>query len=103
MPSRAAASWCERLGRLTPQSVANAREVLVDGVPTATVAQRHGLTKPRITVIVDRLLAAAQDLPRDRVRLGGVAAPDLAQQVREMQAQARARAKAASSSDLFGR
>jgi hypothetical protein len=29
--------------------------------------------------------------------------PDLARQVREMEAQARARAKAASRSDLFGR
>jgi hypothetical protein len=93
----------ERLGRLTPESVAIAREVLVDGIPRTTVAQRHGLTKPRITFIVDRVLAAAHDVPRDWVRVEVWLPPELAQQVREMEARARARAKAASDSDLFGR
>jgi hypothetical protein len=31
----------ERLGRMTPESVAIAREVLVDGVLKVTVAERH--------------------------------------------------------------
>ncbi|WP_051242619.1 TrfB-related DNA-binding protein [Azohydromonas australica] len=83
----------ERLGRLTPESVAIAREVLVDGVSRATVAERHGLTRPRITFIVDRVLAAAHDVPRDWVRVEVWLPPELAQQVREMEAKARARAR----------
>jgi hypothetical protein len=81
----------ERLGRMAPESVAMARAVLVDGLPRATVAQQHGLTKPRVTAIVDRVLAAAQDVPRDWVRVEVWLPPELAQQVREMEAQARAK------------
>ncbi|WP_051242953.1 TrfB-related DNA-binding protein [Azohydromonas australica] len=93
----------ERLGRMTAESVAIAREVLVDGVAKVTVAERHGLTKPRVGAIVERVLAAAHDVPRDWVRVEVWLPPELAQQVREMEARARARAKAASDSDLLGR
>ncbi len=92
----------ERLGRMTPESVAIAREVLVDGVPKFVVAQQHNITKPRVGAIVERVLAAAQDVPRDWVRVEVWLPPELAQQVREMEAQARARVKAGVSSDLFG-
>jgi hypothetical protein len=80
-----------RLGRMAPESVAIAREVLVDGLAKVSVAERHGLTKPRVGAIVERVLAAAQDVPRDWVRVEVWLPPELAQQVREMEAQARAR------------
>lgn len=84
----------ERLGRMTPESIVIAREVLVDGVPKFLVAERHRLTQPRVGAIVDRVLAAAQDVPRNWERVEVWLPPELAQQVREMEAQARARAKA---------
>jgi len=65
--------------------------VLVDGQPKVTVAQQHKLTKPRVGAIVERVLAAAQGVPRDWERLGVWLPPDLAQQVCEIEVQARAR------------
>ena len=85
----------QRLGKMTPESVAIAREVLVDGVPKFVVAQRHNITKPRVGAIVERVLAAAQDVPRDWVRVEVWLPPELARQVREMEAEARAQAKVA--------
>jgi hypothetical protein len=84
----------ERLGKMTPESIAIAREVLVDGVPKFLVAERHRLTQPRVGAIVDRVLAAAQNVPRNWERVEVWLPPELAQQVREMEAHARARAKA---------
>ena len=95
-------SLVDRLGRLTPESIAIAREVLVDGLPKARAAERHGLTQPRVLAIVERVLAAARDVPRDWVRVEVWLPPELAQQVREMEARARARVKAEVNSDLFG-
>ena len=83
-----------RLGRMTPESVAIARAVLVDGLPKFVVAQQHKLTKPRVGAIVERVLAAAQDVPKDWVRVEIWLPPELVQQVREMEAQARANARA---------
>jgi hypothetical protein len=81
----------ERLGRLTPQSVAIAREVLVDGITNVEAAERHGLTKQRVGAMVERVLAAARDVPKDWERVEVWLPPELAQQGREMEAQARAK------------
>lgn len=67
----------ERLGRLTLESVAIARAVLVDGISKFVVAQQHNITKPRVGAIVERVLVAAQDVPRDWVRVGVWLPPEL--------------------------
>lgn len=87
-------SLAPRLGRMTPESVAIARAVLVDGIPKFVVAQQRKLTKPRVGAIVDRVLAAAQGVPRDWVRVEVWLPPELVPQVREMEAKARANAAA---------
>jgi hypothetical protein len=88
-----------RLGNMTPASVAIARAVPVDGIPKYVVAQQHKLTKPRVGAIVQRVLAAAQDVLRDWVRVEVWLPPELVQQVRELEAQARSRARAHTSSE----
>jgi hypothetical protein len=93
----------ERLGKMTPESMVIARKVLVDGMCAATAAERHGLTQRRVDAIVERVLAAARGIPKDWTRAEVWLPLELAQVVREMEAQERARAKAASTSDVFGR
>ncbi|WP_157267165.1 TrfB-related DNA-binding protein [Azohydromonas aeria] len=61
------------------------------GTGVAVRARAAASVEPRLTAIVDRVLAAAQDAPRDWVRVEVCLPPDLAQRVREMEAQARAR------------
>jgi hypothetical protein len=41
--------------------VAIAREVLVDGVPKPTAAERHEVTQLRVGAIIERALAATRD------------------------------------------
>ena len=84
----------KRLGRMTRESVAIAREVLVDGINHVEAAKRHGLTKQRVGAMVERVLAAARDVPWNWEHVEVWLQPELAQQVREMEAQARERAKA---------
>lgn len=89
----------EQLGRMTPESVAIAREVLVDGLSNVEAAQRHGLTKQRVGAMVERVLVAASDVPLHWERVEVWLPPALAQQVREMEAQARERIKSGLDTD----
>lgn len=43
--------------------------MLLDEVSRFVVAQRHNITKPRVETSVERVLAVAQDVPRNRVRV----------------------------------
>jgi hypothetical protein len=76
----------ERPGRMKPESVAIAREVLVDGISHVEAAKRHGLTKQRVGAMVERVLAAARDVPWNWERVEVWLPPELAQQVRAMEA-----------------
>jgi hypothetical protein len=49
------------------------------------------MTQPLVGAIVDRVLAVAQNVLRDWVRVEVWLPPELAQQVREMEAHARAK------------
>lgn len=82
----------DRLGKMTPKSMAIAREVLVNGIPRVTVAGRHKLTQARVGAIVERALSAARGIPRDWVRVELWLPPELAQQAQALAAQAKAQA-----------
>ncbi len=73
----------------------------MDGVPKARAAERHGLTQPRVLAIVERVLTTAHDVPRDWVRLGGVATARTG--AAGAGVQAREQAKAGATSAAFDR
>lgn len=52
-----------RLGRLSLDSVAIARAVLVEGLKPADVAARFDMSRQRVHGIVQRFRAAAQEVP----------------------------------------
>ena len=79
-----------RLGRLTVDTVSIAREVLVDGLPQSKAAEKHGVTKQRVSDMIARVVAAANDVPRDWQRVEVWLPPHLAEQVRAMEVQAKA-------------
>lgn len=76
------------LGRLTLKSVEVAEQVLVSGRDQAEVAREYKLTRQRVNDIVGRVQAAADDVPAGWVYVEGWFPPDLAAQVRQMQADA---------------
>ncbi|MEX3614431.1 MAG: TrfB-related DNA-binding protein [Burkholderia gladioli] len=79
-----------RLGRLTLDTVQIARRVLVEGIPQKDVAEDAGLTKQRVSSMVNRVLAAARAIPPEWVRVEEWFPPDLAAKVRKMAADAKA-------------
>ena len=52
-----------RLHRLAPETVAIARAVLVEGVSQSFAAERFGTTRQRVYGIVQRVEAAANNVP----------------------------------------
>ncbi|MGX0954898.1 DNA-binding transcriptional regulator LsrR (DeoR family) [Pseudomonas viridiflava] len=54
-----------RLGRLTVDTVQIARRVLVDGKSQAEVAEETGLSRQRVSKMVQRVMAAANEFPPD--------------------------------------
>jgi hypothetical protein len=80
-----------RLGhRMGEDTVTIAREVLVDGLPQTKAAEKHGITKQRVSDIVKRVLAVVRGIPADWQLVEVWLPPDLAEQVRQMEAQAKA-------------
>ncbi len=79
-----------RLGRLSLDTVALAREVLVDGRSQVDVAKGHGITKQRVSGMVARVIDAAHDVPATWQRVEVWVPPELVDQVRQLEAQARA-------------
>lgn len=79
-----------RLGRLSLDTVELAREVLVDGRSQVEVAKGHDITKQRVSGMVARVLAAAQDVPVTWQRVEVWVPPELVDQVRQLEAKARA-------------
>ncbi|MBC1154416.1 hypothetical protein FSG43_022615 [Escherichia coli] len=81
-----------RLGRLSLDTVELAREVLVVGKTQSEVARNHGLTRQRVSGMVSRVIAAANEIPRGWEKVEVWLPPDLAEQVRGMEADAKAHA-----------
>ncbi|MCE4302531.1 TrfB-related DNA-binding protein [Xanthomonas hortorum pv. vitians] len=80
-----------RLGRLTVDTVQIARRVLVDGKSQAEVAEETGLSRQRVSKMVQRVMAAANEFPPDWERVDEWMPPELAKQVRALAAEARTR------------
>ena len=82
----------EEFDALRPRldTVALAREVLVDGRSQVDVAKGHGITKQRVSGMVARVIAAAHDVPATWQRVEVWVPPELVDQVRQLEAQARA-------------
>ncbi|OIS90235.1 TrfB-related DNA-binding protein [Brucella cytisi] len=81
-----------RLGRLSLDTLAIAREVLVDGTPQSEVARKHGLSRQRVHGMVTRVQAAINEIPQGWVRLEIWLPPELAQKVEDMAEKAKAKA-----------
>jgi len=82
-----------RLGRrMGDDTVTIAREVLVDGLPQTKVAEKHGITKQRVSDIMKRVLAVVRGIPADWQLVEVWLPPELAEQVRQMENQAKAQA-----------
>lgn len=79
-----------RLGRLTVDSFDVARAVLVEGIRPTDVAEKHGMTRQRVHGIVQRFLAAANEVPTRWRRVEVWLPPELAEQVEALAAKARA-------------
>ncbi len=80
-------NFAERQGKMTLQERGRRAGSAGGRGAQDGAAERHGFTQPRV-------LTAAHDVPRDRVRVEVWLPPELAQQVREMEMQAREQAKA---------
>ena len=81
------------LGRMTLKSVEVAEQVLVHGRDQADVGREYKLTRQRVSDIVARVLAAADEVPAGWEHVEGWFPPELAAQVRQMQADAMKAAK----------
>lgn len=81
------------LGRLTLDTVEIARRVLVDGETQTAVAQDTGLTKQRVSGMVNRVRAVADEVPAGWERVETWLPPELAEKVRQMAADAKAAAQ----------
>lgn len=88
-----------RLGRLTIDSFDVARAVLVEGVRPIEVAERHGMTRQRVHGIVQRFLAAANEVPTRWRRVEVWLPPELAEQVEALAEKVRADFAAGPGSD----
>ena len=82
-----------RLGRLSLDTVELAREVLVNGKTQSDVAREHGLTRQRVSGMVSRVIAAANEIPRGWEKVEVWLPPALAEEVRKMEADAKAEAR----------
>jgi len=82
-----------RLGRQTVDTAFIVRRVLVDGVPQSDVAREVGLTRQRVSKLVQIATAAFEEIPREWERVEEWLPPDLAAQVREMAKVARQKVK----------
>lgn len=77
------------------KNVELARRILIDGVPQSPVAQKTGLTRKRINGMVDRVVAAENEVPPGWECVEVWLLPELAGKVREMADEARAGLKGA--------
>ncbi|QHQ29929.1 transcriptional regulator KorA (plasmid) [Xanthomonas albilineans] len=82
-----------RLGRLTVDTVQIARRVLVEGKSQAQIAEETGLTRQRISKMVQRVMSAANEFPPDWERVDEWMPPELAMRVRALAAEARTTAQ----------
>ncbi|MBZ5763800.1 TrfB-related DNA-binding protein (plasmid) [Xanthomonas translucens pv. translucens] len=82
-----------RLGRLSGDTVKIARRVLVDGKSQAEIAEETGLTRQRVSKMVQRVVAAANEFPPDWERVDEWMPPELATKVRTLAAEARSNAQ----------
>jgi hypothetical protein len=76
--------------RMKPQSVELAYDVLVMGMSIPEAAKRQGLTRERGRVIVNRVLAAEQEVPATWQRVDEFLPPEMARVVKRMAEEARA-------------
>lgn len=83
-----------RIGRLALDTVQIAREVLVDDDSQADVARRHGISRQRVNSAVNRVIAAANEIPADWERVEVWLPPELAANVRQVEAEARSKLEA---------
>ncbi|MGN9500126.1 TrfB-related DNA-binding protein [Pseudomonas syringae pv. aptata] len=82
-----------RLGRLSGDTVKIARRVLVDGKSQAEISEETGLTRQRVSKMVQRVVAAANEFPPDWERVDEWMPPELATKVRTLAAEARSNAQ----------
>ncbi|EJE4644403.1 hypothetical protein BKG02_004756 [Vibrio parahaemolyticus] len=80
------------LGRLTLRSIEVAEQVLVKGRDQVDVAREYKLSRQRVNDIIARVQAAADAVPAGWVRVEAWFPPELAEQVKQMQAEALAAA-----------
>lgn len=70
-----------RLGRLSGDSVAIARQVLVEGKTQSEVARENDITRQRVYGMVTRVNAALNDIPKGWVRFESYMPPELVKKV----------------------
>jgi|SRR5690625_919017 len=79
-----------RLSHLTLSTIEITREVLVEGKSQSEVARRHGITRQSVSDMVARVRAAAKEIERGWRKVEVWLPPEMAEQVRKMEAEARA-------------
>ena len=75
---------------MSERNLAAARSVLVDGLSPAVVAREYGISKQHLHGILSRVRRRLDDVPLDWVQVDVWLPPEVAAQVRELEAQARA-------------
>lgn len=78
------------LGRLSLDTVEIARQVLVHGLAQSEAAKQNNISKQRVSGMVSRVIAAASGTPRGWERVEVWLPPELANQVRKIEADAKA-------------
>jgi TrfB plasmid transcriptional repressor len=97
-PKMRADHFAAALPRLTRRTVGNvelARRIRVDGVPQSPVAQKTGLTRKRINGMVNRVVAAGNEVSPGWECVEVWLLSELAGKVRQMADEARAGLKGA--------
>src|SRR5437899_210642 len=69
------------LGRMSLDTVKMARRVLVEGTPQSEIVKETGLSKQRVSGMVNRFLAVARGIPKGWEHVDVWLPPDLAEQV----------------------
>jgi hypothetical protein len=78
-----------RLARMTEKTVQLARDVLVSGQGLAEAGEKVGLTRQRVKMLVDRVLAVRDEIPADWKKIDIFLPREEAAKVRAIEARAK--------------
>ena len=81
-----------RMARMTVKTIQIARDVLVSGLGLAEAGEKAGVSRQRVKLLVDRVLAVRDEAPADWVKVDIWLPPDEAEKIRALAASAKEKA-----------